>query len=83
MFGDGNERYIAFYRGTYKYLYYERSIYGRPEAGGRVQNGVAIVKDGKTIQYLSCSAMSDGLSGPKSRPFILPDFFVDEAFTAF
>lgn len=83
-FSDGGIRYMAFVIGSYRYVYYETQIKGRPDKEGRVENGLAVMKNDITIKNQRCSAVSDGLSGPKS-PSRLLDYpegmFVEEAFT--
>lgn len=84
LFTDGDVHYTAFVIGSYRYVYYERQINGRPEMEGRSENGLAIVKNGTMIKDWRCDAMSDGTSGPGSRPLDFPNgIFVSEDYVDF
>ena len=80
-FTDGDVRYTAFVIGPHRYIYYQTHIKSTAKTEGRLEHGLAIVKNGVTIKDMSCSSVSDGLSGPKSKLLHYPEgMFVEEKF---
>jgi hypothetical protein len=85
IFTDGAVNYISFVNKSYKYFYYERVINSREDSitgqlnEGRLENGLAIVKNGKTIKDFNCS---EEITGFDSSPFpSIP--LVEEEFEVF